>query len=458
MMSSELVVNDDRAASRTREFFGRAGTITVASPSAAFFWLSAFYFVYCARPEDWIPVLGILPLAKITAICALVALVSSSGKVKRKFRDRPKEANYLLALIGLFFLSGVLSPVWRGGALSHTLDFSKVAVAWMLTFMVVTDFKKLRRVIYIQAASVAVIAIVSIVKGHNTPRLFGVLGGIYSNPNDLAFAIVLSLPFCLAFLLSANTMLKKLVWGAGMLAMAAALFLTASRAGFVDLVVAGTVCLWHMGIKGRRYGLIVGALVSGTLMMLLAGGLLKERFEAISGNDLATKDDTQAYSSYEARTYLMGQALETVEHYPILGVGAENFITLSGDWHEVHMTYLQVMVEGGIPAFILYLLFFGRGFSNLRRLRRRVDLNVETTLFAGALHSSLVGFVVGALFAPEAYQFFPYFAVAFTAVLLAIVEERAPADAAMPGVSNRTARPLEIYAIDSRSESLAPRN
>jgi len=27
--------------------------------SGAFFWLSAFYFVYCARPEDWIPGLHI---------------------------------------------------------------------------------------------------------------------------------------------------------------------------------------------------------------------------------------------------------------------------------------------------------------------------------------------------------------------------------------------------------------
>jgi len=462
MMPSDLVVKEDRTVGKTREFLGRAGTATVGSASAAFFWLSAFYLVYCARPEDWIPGLVALPLAKITAVFALIALISSSGRTKRKFRNRPREANYLLALIGLLFISAMLSPVWKLGALSHTLDFSKVVVAWMLTYMVVTDFKQLRRIIYIQAGSVAVIAIVSIIKGHNTPRLFGVLGGIYSNPNDLAFAIVLSLPFCLAFLLSAKSGLKKLAWGIGMLVMAAALFLTASRAGFIDLVVAGAVCLWHMGVKGRRYNLIVAALVSGTLVMLLAGGLLKERFEAISGEDMTTKDDTQAYSSYEARAQLIRTALEALAHYPILGVGVDNFVTLSGDWQEVHMTYLQITVEGGIPAFILYLLFFGRGFANLRQLRRRRDLDVETTLFVGALHSALIGFVVGALFAPEAYQFFPYFAVAFTAVLLAIVGER---DSSAPVTTGpldrtvtRTSRALEIYAIDPGSGSLASRN
>jgi uncharacterized membrane protein YfcA len=80
-------------------------------------------------------------------------------------------------------------------------------------------------------------------------------------------------------------------------------------------------------------------------------------------------------------------------------------------------------VEGGILCLILYLLFLGRGFSNLRALRRVAELDSEVKLFAGALHSSLVGFLVGALFAPEAYQYFPYFAVAYTAVLLAIERE-----------------------------------
>ena len=37
---------------------------------------------------------------------------------------------------------------------------------------------------------------------------------------------------------------------------------------------------------------------------------------------------------------------------------ARNFLTYSLIWHEVHMTYLQICVEGGIPGMILYLMFF----------------------------------------------------------------------------------------------------
>ena len=61
------------------------------------------------------------------------------------------------------------------------------------------------------------ISLVSIILGHDQPRLSGVIGGIYSNPNDLAFAIVLTLPFCLAFLLTAKGVLTKLCWVAAIL-------------------------------------------------------------------------------------------------------------------------------------------------------------------------------------------------------------------------------------------------
>jgi O-antigen ligase len=102
----------------------------------------------------------------------------------------------------------------------------------------------------------------------------------------------------------------------------------------------------------------------------------------------------------------------------------DNFANYSGTWREVHVSYLQIAVEGGVGALVFYLLFFGRGFGNLKRLRRMSVNDPEIDLFSGALYASLVGFVVGAFFAPEAYQYFPYFAVAYTSVLLAMVKER----------------------------------
>jgi O-antigen ligase len=411
----------------SRHGFGLAETGQARAPmGAAFFWLSAFYFVYCARPEDWIPGLQYIPLAKITGVLAFLGLVVSLGRTQRKFKDLPRESFYLLAMIGVLTLSAFLSPVWRGGAVNHTIDFAKVYVAWVLTFLLVTNFARLRRIIFIQSASVVVISIVSILLGHSRPRLEGVIGGIYSNPNDLAFAVVLTLPFCLAFLLTSKNFVVKLLWTGGMLVMALTLFMTASRAGFITLAISGTVALWHFGVKGRRLFLIVGSGFALVVLLVVAGGPLISRMEAIAGGG-DSRQETSAYESYAQRKLLMKRALEGIEHYPILGVGARNFQVYSGVWRDVHMTYLQIAVEGGIPSLILYLLFFGSAFANLKRLRRRKDLDTQTTLFVGGLHSSMIGFGIGALFAPEAYQFFPYFAVAYTSALVATIAEQDPA-------------------------------
>jgi O-antigen ligase len=409
--------------------------------SGAFFWLSAFYLVYCIRPEDLIRVPF---LAKITITGVLLALVSSGGKAQRKLKDLPIEAKYLLAMSAVLFLSALLSPVWRGGAFFGTIDFSKVIVAWILTFLVVTSMQRLHRIIFVQAGSVAVISILSIVKGYNTPRLEGVMGGIYQNPNDLAFAIVLSFPFCFAFLLTSKRALIKMVWVGCMLVMLASLFLTASRAGFIDLVIAGTVCLWHLGVRGKRMYLIVIVAFVGTLFFAIAGRTLITRFEAMGGHG-GNGQFEGAYGSYEERKYLMVRAIEGIEHYPILGIGVHNFRSYSGVWHDVHMTYLQIAVEGGIPTLILYLLFFSRGFANLKYLRRRKDLDGGTVIFVGALHSSLVGFVVGAVFAPEAYHYFPYFTVAYTSVLVAMVKEQGKAGLPVAEPRKRLKYWMEVY-------------
>ena len=386
--------------------------------NGAFLFLSAFFVVYCCRPEEWVLPLRYLPVAKITAGGALIAFFLSAQRAERKLKDLPREATYLLALIAYVVLGAFFSPVWRGGAFSRSLEFAKVYIVFLLVFLLVTNVQRLARIIFVQSASVAVVCALSIVKGHNMPRLQGVIGGIYSNPNDLAFAVVLTIPFCLAFLLSTKNVLWKVAWSAGLLAMLVALFLTASRAGFIDLVISGAVWLWHFGIRGRRLYLILITLFLGTLLMATAGKKLVQRFEAISD----AESGEGAHGSYEARKYLMRKAVEAIGHYPVFGVGVRNFASYSGNWHDVHMAYLQITAEGGIPAGILYIAFFACGFRNLRILRRRKDLPPDFKVFVGAVHSSLVGFVVGAVFAPEAYQFYPYFAVAYTSAMVAMLK------------------------------------
>ncbi len=154
--------------------------------------------------------------------------------------------------------------------------------------------------------------------------------------------------------------------------------------------------------------------------------------------------------------YLMGRAVDAIEHYPIFGIGVRNFPTYSLIWHDVHMTYLQICAEGGIAVLILYLMFFWCAFKNLRTLRQTKNLDPDIVLFVGALQSSLVGFVVGACFAPEAYQYFPYFAVAFTATLLQTIKENEQGPGTAPPPSKKPRHFLEVYADHGTSGAVSP--
>ena len=87
--------------------------------------LLLFMIIYCARPEDWIPGLSSVPLAKIAGIIALLALIFSLGDIRRRL---PREVLFLALLIGQLFLAAAMSSVWRGGAVRTTLDFAKILI------------------------------------------------------------------------------------------------------------------------------------------------------------------------------------------------------------------------------------------------------------------------------------------------------------------------------------------
>jgi O-antigen ligase len=386
----------------------------------AYFGLILFMVVYFARPEDWIPGLAAVPLAKITGILILLALVFSFSNIRWHM---PLEVAFLSLLVVQLWLTVPFSPVWRGGAFNVMLDFSKVLPLVIVIYGAVRSMKRLRWILFVQATSLAVIAITSIVKAHTwVGRLQGVLFGMYDNPNDLAFVIDLGLPLCLALALTTRSYWKKLAWTVAMLAMIYAVFLTASRQGAIALVVVALVCLWQLGVKSRRFYLLLLVPVAVIVIWLYGGNALRERLEEPNMNSAQNSHETLAYGSAQQRKELFIRSLEITAEHPLFGVGPGNFAEVSGVWHETHNSYTQMSAEGGIPAFLLYVLIFWRGIANLRDIRKYSKTRREIRLFSMALEASLAAYLVGSSFASVAYQLFPYCLVAFTSALRLIVQ------------------------------------
>jgi O-antigen ligase len=382
--------------------------------------LLMFMVVYCARPEDWIPGLSVVPLAKIAGILALLALVFSL----RQFRSSlPREVIYLMLLVGQLFLASAMSPVWRGGALQQTIEFAKVLLIVIVMSVAVNTASRLRRLIFIQAASVAVIAAVAIWKGNLLGgRLEGTLGAYYSDPNDLALAIIISLPLCLALLLLSRSRLRKVAWTFAILVMLYTVFLTGSRGGFIALIVTAAVFLWEFAIRGRRRYLLALAVLAGVILWQSSAGMLIGR---LKGTFNQQEDTAAAYDSAEARQQLFWRSVEITKAHPFFGVGPGNFQQLSGSWHVTHNSFTQMSAEGGVPAFALYVLILWCGFKNLRATKRLARGRTEASLLVRALLASLAGYVAGSVFLSVSYAFFPYFLLAYTTALYRIAKRSA---------------------------------
>ena len=387
-----------------------------------------FMLVYFGRPEDWVPGLARIPIAKIVAIIPIIGFLFSI----REFRRLPREVIYLLLLFGHLCFTIPFSPIWRGGAFQRVLEFSKVVPIVVVMTMAVTTLTRLRRLLFVQTASVGAVVAVTLLKGsYARGRLSGVIQGTYVNPNELALAIVITLPLAMAFLLRTRKGLRKVIWGPIVVTMIFGVLKTVSRAGFLALLVAVAVCLWEFALKGRRLYLVVLTGMLGLVLCLSSIGPLRTR---LSGTFNPQDNLGSAYGSAEARRYLLRRSLEVTAQHPLWGVGPGNFQIVSGFWEVTHNSYTQLSSEAGIPALLLYLMILCRAFANIRAVKREPGAPAENLLFAGALRASLVGYLVGSFFDSLAFEFFPYFLVAYTTALFCATAAPEPVSSAQTKV------------------------
>ena len=402
--------------------------------TAAYTALILFSGLYFFHPLDFVPRLAIIPLGKITAGIALLTLVFGLVSRPNAFR-LPKDMWLLLLFFGQLCLT-VPFAYWRGGSFKVVFqEFSKTVVVAIMVCVVVNSWERLRKLIWVQASAVALMAGLAILLRQNVDGRLQVGQSIYGNPNDLAFAIAFTVPLCLAFLLATRNPLKKILWAAGLAAMFSALLLTYSRSGFLATTLGVVLCLLEFGVRGRRVHLLFLAAIGGMALLLVVPANYGKRLESIVNHRIDPTDRGSA----EARKQLLIKSLEVLAKHPLLGVGPGNFIVRSGSWHVAHNTYTEVASEAGIPGLLLFLLLIRCAFSNLRPVRRlsAPDANGELRLFAGALWASLGAYLLGAFFCDSGFALFLYLLLAYTAVLYRLAQASQGAGEVNAGTNGR---------------------
>jgi putative inorganic carbon (hco3(-)) transporter len=404
----------------------------------AFGALLCFMTIYFARPEDWIPGVHLVPVAKITGALLILAFLLSMGKAQGSV---PPEVIYLTLLVVQMFLTVPMSTVWRGGAFWTTLNFSKVAPVVFVMVWVLSTLPRLRLLILLQTVCVTIISAVTVWKGQTLQgRMEGVLNGNYANPNDLACQIVICVPFCVVFLLRARNFAAKLAWGFAILLLTYALVVTGSRAGFLAYALVMGVCIWEFAIRGRYRFLLVFVLI-GMFFLPIFGGKLVDRLRSTTNGDR----DSSAFDNAQQRKQLLWKSLDVTIHNPIFGVGPGNFTVVSGNWLVTHNSYTQVSAEAGLPALFLYLLILWRANRNVQTVKKYRGIDREYILWAKALRASLLGFMVASFFASVAFEYFPYFLTGYATALFLIARKQRTQSSKTAAVQQNPGAPEETY-------------
>lgn len=413
----------------------------------------AFCWLYYWRPEDFIPGLQYIPMAKVAGILGMVALfVGIMGGSKVKIPPAIK----ILWLLLLQMTLCIPTALWKSGAFSTVYDkFAKGVIVAMLISMSVVAVREIRKLLWIQVSAVALVTFFSILVRHHDGegRLSGVQKAILENPNDLAINIAISFPLGVAFMLRAKG-LKKAVWAAALMFMCLGIILTYSRSGLLAFIISVMICVWEYGIKGkRRYliGLAAAAMFVG-LIITLSSSHYRARVESIALGNIEGSGDK---GSLAARKALLKKSIMVALAHPIFGVGPGCFVEVDKGWVVAHNTYTELAAECGMLALILFLLAMRAAFKNLAQVRKSqlFQDDPEFRLFAQALRAGIVAYLAGACFASTEYLLYSYLLVAYSCAMVQIMNQSlsSPVPAKKgpsfrKGIYDRTPRPQPVFS------------
>jgi O-antigen ligase len=200
--------------------------------------------------------------------------------------------------------------------------------------------------------------------------------GIMEDPNELAMALSLALPFAFALFQARRTAPRVLLAALALGLFGVCTIMTRSRSGqLAFLAVLGTYLLRRLGWVGVAAAALLGAPV------LLLGG----------------RDDSGADQSTMERLECWAAALDMFRGSPIFGVGKTQFA--ENHYLTAHNSFMLALGETGLPGLFLFSSVVFQGLKGaLASARDAVTRDAPARVWSSALFASLVACLVSAFF------------------------------------------------------------
>jgi O-antigen ligase len=399
------------------------------------FWICVVYtFLLCSRTVEFIDTTGRIHLSIITgAICFLGAL--STGAIPPMLMS--KQGRWL-TLFTVWMFIGLPFSMWHGGSVH---DFLNLWIKSYITFFIVGgliftlgQFRKMAVVLALAGISQIYLAIHGGIQSSDD-RLtmsYGSLG----NSNDLATALLMSLPYIVFVIFSQrnNIFLRALFVPAAVLLLVAVMK-TGSRGGLITTIVLIAVAFVKSSGPNKIKILVVSILIAA-LFAAVVPSTLRARYMTIFKTSGATTGDVASAidSSNARREILKNSVLLTIKH-PLFGVGLGQFAPqsfnlfisrgIAGMWFTSHDIFGLVSAETGIPGLIFFCGTIVACFRSLWRMSKLAPVNEDVKLIASlanCLTMSLVSYTVCGIFSTQAYTYQLPVLASMTAALVRVAQ------------------------------------
>lgn len=369
--------------------------------------LIVYILVLFIRPQEWVPGMMNISVMNYVMGVAIFATLLEMANNEWHFKNAPQ--NWLV--LG-FFIAVILSNVlsfqsWFNFHATQTAftEFGKII---LLYFLISINLRSIRRVkgfivaIIIGCLFMTIHGILQIHTGFgfgSKPPLFIpqenayriVAFGFFDDPNDVAQALVVALPFLISGIhrpgIATPRRLVSLVL-AGVIGYG--IYLTGSRGGWLSLAVM-TVSYFLLNFRHKKISLVLGVLAVVGLMALAPA-----RVSSVSTHD----------QSARGRLVAWADGNRMLKMSPLFGIGKGRFGEYSESGLVAHNSFVHCWAELGLFGYFWWLgMLFASVKDGYALGKERSDdpEKGEMGRVSRAILVALIGFLASAVFLSRTY-------------------------------------------------------
>ncbi|MBL7156479.1 MAG: O-antigen ligase family protein [Candidatus Pacebacteria bacterium] len=332
----------------------------------------------------------------------------------------------LIVLWAIFLLATIFSldpyysfwesPFRAGGF----LNFSLYIIFAILAFLIIRkkDWQKIWNFALIIGAIASIMAILQyfeVFKKHLIPYT-GRPPATFGNSIFLAIYLLVLLFLALSFGLKEKKYFKKILYFSVILLFIFVLLIIKSRATYFGLAITFLYFFLFYPVKSRSKKLLLLKIATVSIIFLVACGIYFLNTQEQLPEFIQNNRTLEAITSRLSFELILGESrfstwqisFEAIKERPILGYGPENF-SIAFDryydpklpglfhiwWDRAHNFILDISIEAGIPALIIYISLFSALLWQLQKIKRK---NPNDALICHGIQTSFIGYLIVTFF------------------------------------------------------------